>query len=89
MLFVTYWSVPQQNLKAAIARFKESGGAPPPVNVKMIGRSHSTDQTWGVTVSEANDASAMAAWSLQWSDLLTLDTNPVLDDASAAKVLFG
>jgi len=75
MLFVTYWSVPQQNLKAAISRFKDSGGAPPPVGVKMIGRWHSTDQTRGVTVSEAGDAS--------------LETKPVLDDAGAAKVLFG
>ena len=89
MLFVTHWTVPQQNLKAAIARFKDSGGAPPPVGVKIIGRWHSTDQTWGITVSEASDASVMAAWSLQWSDLLTLETKPVLDDAGAAKVLFG
>jgi hypothetical protein len=40
-------------------------------------------------VSEANDASAVASWSYQWSDLLQFETYPVLDDAGAAKVLFG
>ena len=33
MLFITHWTVPQQNLKAAIQRFKETG-APPPKGVK-------------------------------------------------------
>jgi len=89
MLFVTRWTVPQHNLKATINRFRETGGAPPPKGVKMIGRWHSVGQDWGITLSEADDAAAVAAWSLQWSDLITLDTHPVLDDADAAKVLFG
>jgi hypothetical protein len=38
MLVVTRWIVPQHNLKAAINRFRETGGAPPPKGVKMIGR---------------------------------------------------
>ena len=89
MLFITHWTVPQQNLKAAIQRFKDTGGAPPTKGVKMIGRWHDVGQRGGVTIAEADDAAAIAAWSLQWSDLLTLETHPVLDDASAAKVLFG
>ena len=40
-------------------------------------------------MAEAEDAEAVARWSFQWSDLLTLETHPVLDDAGAAKVLFG
>jgi hypothetical protein len=88
MLFVTHWTTPQENLKAAIARFKETGGAPPK-DVKMIGRWHDTNQRRGVVVAEADDATALAVWTLQWSDLLVFETYPVLDDAGAAKVFFG
>jgi hypothetical protein len=88
MLFVIQWTTPQEHLKEAIARFKETGGAPPK-GVKLIGRWHDTNQRRGVIVAEADDPTAIAAWSLQWSDLLTLETYPALDDAGAAKVLFG
>jgi hypothetical protein len=89
MLFVMRWTVPQQNLKLAINRFRDTGGAPPPKGIKMVGRWHSVGQDWGITVAEADDAAAIAAWSLEWSDLLTFDIHPVLDDTAAAKVLFG
>lgn len=85
MLFVTHWTCAPENLKAAVARFKETGGAPPK-GVKMIGRWQDVTQRRGITVSEADDASA--SWSYQWSDLLQFETYPVLDDAGAAKVLF-
>jgi hypothetical protein len=45
-------------------------------------------QSRGVVVSEADDAEAIARWSYAWSDMLTFETYPVLDDAGAAKVLF-
>jgi Domain of unknown function (DUF3303) len=86
MLFMTHWTVPQENLKVAIQRFKETGAAPPK-GVKMIGRWHDVGQRGGITISEADDAEAIARWSLQWSDLLTLETHPVFDDAGLAKVL--
>jgi Domain of unknown function (DUF3303) len=57
--------------------------------IRTIGGWHDTNQRRGVVVAEADDATAIAAWSLQWSDLLTLETYPALDDAGAAKVLFG
>jgi hypothetical protein len=59
----------------------------PPKGIKMIGRWHDVGQRGGITISEADDAEAIARWSLQWSDLLTLETHPVLDDAGLAKVL--
>jgi Domain of unknown function (DUF3303) len=85
MLFMTHWTCPQQNLKAAIQRFKETG-APPPKGVRTIGRWHDVGQRGGITISKADDAEAIARWSLEWSDLLTLVTHPVLDDAGPAKV---
>ena len=88
MLFVTHWTCSPENLKAVVARFKETGGVPPK-GVKMIGRRHDVTQWRGLTVAEADDASAIASRSYQWSDLPEFATYPVLDDAGAAKVLFG
>jgi len=88
MLFVTHWTCSPENLKAVVARFKETGGVPPK-GVKMIGRWHDVTQRRGLTVAEADDASAIASRSYQWSDLPEFETYPVLDDAGAAKVLFG
>jgi hypothetical protein len=50
MLCVTLWTTPQEHLKEVIARFKETGGAPPK-GVKMIGRWHDTNQRRGVVVA--------------------------------------
>lgn len=88
MIFVTHWTVSPENLKAAVERFKQTGGAPPK-GIRMIGRWHDVTQRRGITVSEADDATAIAAWSYQWSDLLEFETYPVVDDAGAAKVFMG
>jgi hypothetical protein len=87
MLFVTHWKCAPENLKSVVARFKQTGGTPPK-GVKMIGRWHDVTQGRGVTVAEADDAEAIARWSYAWSDLLSFETYPVLDDAGAAKVFF-
>lgn len=75
-------------MKAAVARFKGTGAAPPN-GVKMIARWHDVTQRRGLTICEADDATAIAAWCYQWSDLLEFETYPVVDDAGAAKVFFG
>jgi hypothetical protein len=88
MLFATHWTIPRENINGVIARFKETGGAPPD-GVRLIGRWHDTSQRRGVIISEAESAIGIAAWARAWSDLMTFETYPVLDDTDAAKVLFG
>ena len=88
MVFVIHWTCSPENLKAVVARFKETGGLPPK-GVKMIGRWHDVTQRRGVAVAEADDAGAIATWAYQWSDQLQFDISPALDDAGAAKVFFG
>jgi hypothetical protein len=39
MKFIVTWTVPQGTFNAAVARFLETGGAPPE-GVKMLGRWH-------------------------------------------------
>jgi hypothetical protein len=53
----------------------------------MIGRWHSAVGGRGITIFEADDAQAIAAWTQQWSDLITFDIYPALDDAGFAKLL--
>jgi len=84
MLFLTYFSYPPQNREAVQARFKKTGGKPPE-GVKMLGRWHAIGGGKGVFVSEANDPMAIAKWVQEWSDLLSLEVLPALDDASALK----
>ena len=84
MLFLTYFSYPPQNREAVQTRFKKTGGKPP-AGVKMIGRWHAMGGGKGVFVSETDDPMAMAKWSQEWSDLLSTEICPVLDDADAMK----
>ena len=87
MMFVTQWKCAPENLKTVVARFKDTGGVPPK-GVKMLGRWHDVTQSRGIVVLESDDAEAVARWSYAWSDVLSFETYPVLDDAGAARVLF-
>jgi hypothetical protein len=53
MKYITNWKLPQSTVNAAIARFLESGGAPPE-GVKMLGRWHGMNGQ-GFAISESND----------------------------------
>ena len=70
MKFIITWTVPQGTFNAAVARFLETGGAPPE-GVKMLGRWHGMDGT-GFAVSESTDPKAMYRWVAQWADPLPL-----------------
>jgi hypothetical protein len=65
--------------QAAIDRFMKTG-ARPPDNVTMLGRWHAFGELSGVTIVETTDASALAKWILQWSDLLSFTATPALTD---------
>jgi hypothetical protein len=86
MFFVITYAIAPENRNAAQERFK-SGGGLPPAGVKMIGRWHSVGGGRGLTVCESDDALAVANWAQQWSDLISFDVYPALDDASFAKLL--
>jgi len=51
MKFIVTWSVPQGTFNAAVARFLETGGAPPE-GVKMLGRWHGMNGQ-GFAISES------------------------------------
>ena len=86
MIFVSVYTIPAENRTAAQDRFKKSGGQPPK-GVKMLGRWHSVAGGRGVTIYESNDAQAVANWAQQWSDLISFEIYPAIDDAGFAKLL--
>ena len=83
MLFVSTWSYPPENREAVQTRFKETGGKPP-MGIKMLGRWHAIGGGKGVLVSESNDPMAIAKWIQEWSDLMSFDIYPALNDEDAA-----
>lgn len=87
MKFMTFWSYRPENRDAAQARFKESGGDKPPEGIKLIGRWHVIGAARGVHVCECDDPAQMAEWAQRWSDLLSIEIYPVMDDEEVAKML--
>jgi len=86
MLFsITYKTFPSTR-DVGLERFKKTGG-PPPAGVTNLGRWHYADGSGGVVICETEDASALAAWTHQWTDVLSFDMHPVLTDEQFAKVI--
>src|SRR5258706_8717495 len=85
MKFMVTWTVPQGTFNAAVARFLETGGAPPE-GVKMLGRWHGMDGK-GFAISESTDPKAMYRWGAQSADLLPLAVTPCLEDAATGEVM--
>jgi hypothetical protein len=69
-----------------IARFKKTG-AKPPKGVKLLGRWTRADFSGGYDLLEADDAKALAEFSLMWSDLMDLAIYPVIEDTALNEVL--
>jgi hypothetical protein len=87
MKFVTIWSYRPENRDAAQARFKESGGDKPPEGIKLIGRWHAIGAARGVHICECDDPALIARWAQRWSDLLSIEIYPAMDDEEVAKML--
>src|ERR1700730_2598868 len=85
MKYISSWTVPQGSYNAAVARFLETGGAPPP-GVTMLGRWHGMNGQ-GFAISESTDAKAMYQWVAQWSDVLSLTVTPCVEDVDAGAVM--
>ena len=86
MRFMTSWTFKPEASREAIARFKETGGYPPK-GVTMVARYHDVAGNRGWAISECDDAVAASKWCHDWSDLLTFEVTPVLDDQQITEVL--
>jgi hypothetical protein len=88
MLFMCTYTFGPEYRNAAQDRFKQTGGGPPE-GVKMLGRWHNVSGRRGFVLCETSDAVAIGKWMQDWTDYLTLDVIPVVNDEDVLKVLGG
>jgi Protein of unknown function (DUF3303) len=86
MQFILTFTVPPATRDAAMARFLETGGQPPP-GVRLLGRWTQLDLCGGFVVLESEDPHALAAFAHGWSDVVELTIAPVLEDQALSEVL--
>lgn len=86
MYFMSIYTFNSANRDAVVARFKETGGAPPD-GIKVLARWHDVGGLRGYTICEADDPIAISKWSYRWTDLMKIEAFPVLNDEQLVKVL--
>ena len=86
MKLILTFTLSQKNRDAAIHRFLETGGNPPP-GVKLVGRWTRQDLAGGFLLLESTDSKALARFSRDWSDVCDLSLFPVVEDAELVDVL--
>ena len=88
MLFHITYEVDINQRNTAQDRFT-STGALPPEGVTMLGRWHSVAGRKGWMIAESDNAEALMTWTQGWTDTITFDVSPVIEDEGAARVLSG
>ncbi len=86
MVFHITYSISPGTRNDAQDRFRATG-APPPAGVTMTSRWHSAEGLKGFIIAESSDAEALARWTQAWTDLLTFEIVPVVNDEQLTRVL--
>lgn len=84
---ITYEFTPDAR-DAAQKRFMDGGGLPPK-GVTMIQRWHLASGQGGYVIAEGSDVVAIGKWMQEWTDLLTFDVSPIMNDEEIQQVLGG
>ena len=85
MTFVMSYSFQPEKREACKARFREAGGKPPE-GVKLLCQWNAVGDAKGVAVFESDDPMAMAKWAQQFSDLVSMEIYPAIDNEALAKL---
>ena len=67
-------------------RFRETGALPPD-GIEMLGRWHAAGGNKGFMLAETDDVVAIGHWVQQWTDLLSFEVTPVMNDEQVSEVL--
>ena len=86
MLFHISYTIEAEHRDAAQARFQDTG-APPPDGVTMHGRWHGISGRCGYILAESSEFEPVARWMQAWTDLLTFEIEPVLNDEQFSGVI--
>jgi len=86
LLFHISYEFSPENRDDVQQRFRETGGLPPQ-GVVMHGRWHCAEGLGGFVVAESDDPVAVAKWTQAWTDLLSFEVTPVLNDEQITEVI--
>ena len=86
MLYMTKWSIKEENFPAVIERFTTSDPQTPE-GVTMLGRWHQMGSGKGFSLFETDDPAALASFVMQWADLVDQEVCAVVEDAEIVKAL--
>jgi hypothetical protein len=86
MIFHVSYEIPMEHRDAAQTRLKETGGLPPE-GIQMLGRWHLAGGRKGIVIAETSDAVAIAKWLQDWTDILSFEVTPALDDEQLISVI--
>jgi len=86
MKYIVTYEIRPTGRDAAIARFKATGGPTPP-GATMLGRWTRADFSGGYALVESDDVKSVLQFALNWSDLIEIGVEPVVEDTELADVL--
>ena len=90
MIFMLTWRVHPDKRQSAFAAFAQMTAEDDQKDIgskiKLIGRWHDLSDFSGVAICESEDPQAMAAWALNWNNVLDVKTVMVLNDEEAREV---
>ena len=88
MLYMTRWSIAEENFHAAVERFS-TNPPEPPEGVSLVGRWHAMGSGDGFALLETDDPVALTQYILRWADLVDQQVYAVVDDEGIAAALAG
>lgn len=86
MQFHVTFAIPAEHRDGAEMRFRETG-AVPPAGVTLRGRWHEPGSRRGFMVLEASDPTSVAKYLRDWSDLITFEIVPVINDEQLLEIM--
>lgn len=86
MVFHITYKISPEKRNVAQQRFKDTG-ALPPAGATMTGRWHSVEGLRGFIIAESSDAEAIGRWTQEWTDVLSFEITPVMNDEQVARVI--
>ncbi len=86
MLFKLAWTHTPEARNTTIKRFMNTGGMPPD-GIEMHARYHNVDGRGGFAICETDDVKALHNWALDWTDLIEMQIDAIMDDATIGSVL--
>lgn len=88
MHYMIIWTYPPEKSQSVTERFQETG-ALPSEGVTMLARWFDISAGRGFAICETDDPVAIVRWVRQWSDLMSFEIVPVVNDEQLVEGLSG